>query len=515
MLSAISSPAERPRPEGVKHPDASTVEYLSFEGGGGKGLAYLGAIRYLETPEMGLLPMNTGRVKGLAGASAGAITSFFLSVGMTAKDIQQRISNNDFAQFWDEPMPGLYKAVKFDGTRNVPGYTSDSITSHMSAGDKPQLVLDRMTSGSNFYADLATAKTEGAKNQDLLERGFGFLRVMKLAGNLLNVGKRLNGSGDALMTTLVKGPDGKPSDKKVYDYFYSELMDRGLFSGEGIRKYLRIAMAEGLTKNFFVPMQLAGIPPDLFNADKAGLLTFAELYKITGRDFIVSSTNITTERPMLFSWKWTPDFPVVEAVCMSMSIPGVFKPTFVNAVVNKAYAANHPENVKYKGFYVDGGTLNNLPIHAWDIAPDQPMNPAVLGIRVTGGIDKQDETYDKDPLWIKYTDTKNAQLQQEGKPKVPYKRMIKSEVQYDGFGMLTVESDLKIFLSPLGGYAGDILGTLMYPAEEGQIRTPEEAAKTIEFFSYEIGVLDFTPDADLRTFVQQRAEDKMRAYFEK
>lgn len=517
--SVFGTPGSNPNIAGQAVRDPQSIQYLAFKGGGGKGIAYLGAIRVLEDPKMNLLPVNTGRVQGISGTSAGAITAAFLAVGMTGKDILQRIVNNDFAKFWDVPMPGVYKTVKFDGTKNVPGYTTDSITSHEEAvAPGKQLIIDSVTSGVNFYPALAPALAAGLQNQDLMKRGITVLRLLKDGINLFNASKKIQQKSKMeLLRTLTTGADGKPSDQKMFDYLYSEMMDRGLFTGEGIRQYLRAAFGQCLIQYFNVPLKLTGInslDPTNLSSERVGQITFAELLRITGKELVITSTNITAGCPKLFSAKLTPDFPVVEAVCMSMSIPGVFKPTYVDALVNIAKGPNDDINKSYKGFYVDGGALNNIPIHVWDEAPDKPMNPAVFGICVNSGFDPNDLTYDSDPLWKSYIDAVNKAAAEKGLPAIPYKRVIESNMSYNGpTGSLQIKTDVDAFFSVLGGYAGDILNTLMYPAAGGQIRTPEEKAKLLDIYAYDIGVLDFTPDASLSAFVQQRAEQRMRAYF--
>jgi len=69
-----------------------SIEYLVFEGGGGKGNAYLGAIQALQ--EVNVLPLHKHelneklQVKGVAGASAGAITALMVALGLTSDDIE-------------------------------------------------------------------------------------------------------------------------------------------------------------------------------------------------------------------------------------------------------------------------------------------------------------------------------------------------------------------------------------------------------------------------------------------
>ena len=66
---------------------ADQIHYLSFEGGGGKGAAFIGALAALaempnakifnkieQSPGVFDYRLNTSKIKGVAGASAGAIT---------------------------------------------------------------------------------------------------------------------------------------------------------------------------------------------------------------------------------------------------------------------------------------------------------------------------------------------------------------------------------------------------------------------------------------------------------
>nr|KAG5705180.1 hypothetical protein BaRGS_030897 [Batillaria attramentaria] len=58
-------------------------ENLVFEGGGNKGLAYCGAVRYLE--ELGVMP----NIKRFAGASAGGMMAALLAVGYNSYEVEQ------------------------------------------------------------------------------------------------------------------------------------------------------------------------------------------------------------------------------------------------------------------------------------------------------------------------------------------------------------------------------------------------------------------------------------------
>lgn len=69
---------------------------LVFEGGGVKGIAYVGALEVLQ--EAGIYP----RIERVAGTSAGAIVAVLLGVGYTAEEIKKIMWNLDFNKFMDD-----------------------------------------------------------------------------------------------------------------------------------------------------------------------------------------------------------------------------------------------------------------------------------------------------------------------------------------------------------------------------------------------------------------------------
>ena len=71
------------------------VENLIFQGGGAKGVAYLGALKYLNENNLFV------NVKRTAGTSAGAITSALLSVGYSYEELSQIILNLNLMELLD------------------------------------------------------------------------------------------------------------------------------------------------------------------------------------------------------------------------------------------------------------------------------------------------------------------------------------------------------------------------------------------------------------------------------
>ena len=69
---------------------------LVFEGGGVKGIAYVGALQVLE--EKGILP-NIVRV---GGTSAGAINAVLVGLNYTPAETQQILNKMNFEKFMDD-----------------------------------------------------------------------------------------------------------------------------------------------------------------------------------------------------------------------------------------------------------------------------------------------------------------------------------------------------------------------------------------------------------------------------
>ena len=100
--------------------EMSSIRQVVFQGGGGKGIAYLGALRALQRR---LPKFATGGsfdpITGIGGASAGAITAFLVSCGFPLDGEKQSISkyarNSDFSSLLKQIKPSLSRVVKKNG----------------------------------------------------------------------------------------------------------------------------------------------------------------------------------------------------------------------------------------------------------------------------------------------------------------------------------------------------------------------------------------------------------------
>src|SRR5437870_13873229 len=92
------------------------ITALVFEGGGIKGLAYIGVLQALE--EKNLLK----DVKWVAGSSVGAMTALMVALGYTQSQITTEFGNMDFSKFKDHD-PSRFGVVgrMINGVRNLFG----------------------------------------------------------------------------------------------------------------------------------------------------------------------------------------------------------------------------------------------------------------------------------------------------------------------------------------------------------------------------------------------------------
>jgi len=487
------------------------VKYIAFEGGGGKGIVYLGAVRALEAG--GKLPLSKAMrdlptsniLDGIAGASAGAITAYFLALGMSAEDVAARAK--DFGKFYDDPQPALYKGVSYNAAAdaNLPVLVVDRIQPEYETRDLGGNSESVATSISaiqtgKIYTDANVAAAAAKKLYAFYRFVYPF-DFVKLLLRVIGGRKKLKkfGGDNQLVKKMTESFSG------FLQYMYSILFDRGALSGMAIRTYLQELTVKQLEENFGV----------VVSPEDAQRLTFAEFYAHTRNDLRIAGSNVTKGIPVYFSRYLTPDFPVIEAICMSMSIPFAFKPTLSLAWADKTKPFAGEHNDRYVGFFNDGGMLNNLPIHAFDFGPDDDnfrrkiveLDDGIFGIRCTGGNPtdaEEDPKFPHDANYLRYLDSKNEGVPEKDKltpDKVPV-QALKTP--------FTIEMTQGPF-TPVAEFAGNVLNALMYYQEDGQIRSEDEFKQTMELFSYDVKLFDFTIFEGLSSFVQGRAAIKVGA----
>lgn len=450
------------------------IKYLSFEGGGGKGIVYLGTLEALEghfgkkgTPLINILDTSLynlepsqlkQRIKkrnerllgtekrernilGVSGSSAGAITAYMVAMGMTKTQIQTVFTTKRQSTFYPYlpvgPTVPLNIAFKTEDISYFEQLLDDdyskSYTRIWDQKDEGHVELGRIT-----------YKTYNPLLPPLYLQSQPLIRIPVLFGS------------NYLLRKLGDGNWGK--------HLYGLLHERGIFSGIRSRGVFGEIMKEFLLKRL--------------NSNQNPLtVTFNDFFIYTGIDLVVTGSNVSTGKPMLFSVYHTRDFPVIEAIAISMNLPGVFRPVYINGVVHNGKTPKY--NEAYLGFYADGGITNNLPFRVFNqmeqvhFRGSSPTEPEESGsdsynILVCSYDYSNVQEYYSDLNW-----TLSFDLIDNG-----YKPYKKEEV---------FEGNNNSFLALLG----DLYQTVMFSTSEGQFRTDTELSRRIEVDSTGLKVADF------------------------
>src|SRR5262245_24188560 len=94
--------------------DPGEVRALAIEGGGGKGFAYLGAIKALQDLDVLRYSSNGLKVENprcFFGASAGAITALYLACAYSPAEIEAHLKEHDYGKNFESPALGSIPGV--------------------------------------------------------------------------------------------------------------------------------------------------------------------------------------------------------------------------------------------------------------------------------------------------------------------------------------------------------------------------------------------------------------------
>jgi predicted acylesterase/phospholipase RssA len=354
------------------------VNRLALEGGGGKGNAFVGALFGLE--QLGIL----GNLEEVAGSSAGAITALALALGMRPNEILEFIHRTDFTKFFDassDAVPTVGERYK----RGADEKTSTARRAKEASRKKCAEAVGRKLSGATLDAkaillarklfkklsDGSKAAAEFISLNSLLaanleERDVGFV----LAG-LANRPKNSKEKKAAPVTPSEK--EGSPwtylasaievtEKQNVPDYTASLVVDMGLFSGEVARDAIADLIKERF--GFLLHESIDGRTVTFRMLDELAKKSHRRIPKLT-----VTGSDVCSMRTVLFSSRTTADFPVADAVRISMGLPFIYKPYIIEST---------KQNWPPCGVYVDGGLYANLPFLAFS----SDAQRSCLGLRL-------------------------------------------------------------------------------------------------------------------------------------
>ena len=129
---------------------------IVFEGGGVKGIAYIGALEVLEEKEI------LSRIQRLGGTSAGAINAIILGLGFTRDEMKDILWDLDFNKFMDDSW-----GIILDATRLIEEYgwyKGDFFRDWIG-----QLIKEKTGNSESTFADIeAMKKKRGFKSVYLM-----------------------------------------------------------------------------------------------------------------------------------------------------------------------------------------------------------------------------------------------------------------------------------------------------------------------------------------------------------
>lgn len=447
------------------------INYLVFEGAGGRGLAHLGAIAAIEdyfyykaekllnetnitqnntdsteedynqssiltakSPEIIVRARSKALVNGIAGCSFSALFAFGMAMGMRSYDFLLEFEDKDqFKKFFDYPV--IYRKIQ-----ESPFY-SENIMRSVDYNNKGNFEYIKRGNYSDEQHLINFIKTHIPEIKPFLKNFFEAIdnRLIETPyrkKKKFNYGKRKKTYVPKYLEPL--------SDSLLTDYYAQFDNTGGFFPG----KYIREMLQQWIQKYLFeINNQASSSISNLANNLSNGIVSFIDNHQniieriqdIKGENFITShdltnesdllnyinnisfydfylltdvdlklvGTNVSREASRIFSKDYTPDFPVIEAVAISMNIPVLFSPIFVeSAVISRSTFEEQIKDIntdidyetyinEYKGLYSDGSILNSFPIHLFNsdnpfeefLLPERrlstkPLNPNVLGIQI-------------------------------------------------------------------------------------------------------------------------------------
>ena len=403
------------------------VRYLVFEGGGGKGVAYLGAVQALE--ELGILSyvtknrdgketilLDNKKIFGISGTSVGSVTALILSCGYTPKEIEE-ILKGDIGE-------KLLDTVEFD---KIPTVYTDKHPFYII--DDPELERDQLLLDKYMKEYMvADQKSFGGllkiPGKALTELNFKFLASLFKWYVYFEARRTKDEEEVSKHEFITTVPE--IVQKKTVKQAFDMIVDNPAESISSFKYEFGFFLAKAFREKV-----------DNLIMEKCGIknCTFKQFYDFFGIDLVVAAFDVSTNQTYYFrnDEKWE-NLCVADAVRMSVSIPIIFKPVVFGIKNNKFTSALEDTP---KSYIVDGGLGNSFPFHVFDEPGKDKLNPHVLGF--------------------------NLQF-------------------YRPF----TEGDTTFF-----GFLENIFLALLKLTTEAQFKHPEERDQAIEVESKELGVLDF------------------------
>ena len=190
--------------------------------------------------------------------------------------------------------------------------------------------------------------------------------------HMMNNIERVGGtsSGAIVALTVALGYSGKEIENIISKTNFKKFNDGNYFFVGGInrmKKYFGWYRGKKLEK------WLEGIiEQKTGNSD----ITFEEFHQKGFIDLHIAGTSLNKQKPVIFSYETYPKMKLSDAVRISISIPLYFEAVFIDSTGQVFY---HPKQKQGLDIMLDGGFLENFPIHLFD---KTKSDSSTIGFRI-------------------------------------------------------------------------------------------------------------------------------------
>ncbi|KAK2157558.1 hypothetical protein LSH36_189g06121 [Paralvinella palmiformis] len=224
-------------------------------------------------------------------------------------------------------------------------------------------------------------------------------------------------------------------------------------------------------------------------------ITFLELYQNYGRELCIVVTNLTRMCSEYCHWTTTPDLPIRQAVRISMAFPVMYEPVKCNL-----FGQEH--------LYIDGGTLDQYPVHCFD-GPLLELNhnlitgqKRVLNDRTLGLYVVAEEPIDY-KIWSSFFD-KELPYSPPYLPNTKLANELKAKpVIINGKPMMkhySLENKMEMSITNFGHYCKASLSTVIVNQRRLHVK-PEDIERTVAINCGYIGTNDYDLEPADREFM--------------
>jgi len=214
------------------------------------------------------------------------------------------------------------------------------------------------------------------------------LETKKMMQNIEKVGGTSSGAMVALTISL--GYTGKEIENIISKTNFKKLNDGKFFFIGGIN---RMNKYFGWYRGKRISHWIEKIIKEKTGNEN---ITFGEMHQKGFKDLYITGTSLNKQKPVIFSHETYPNMKVKDALRISISIPLYFEPVYIDSAGNTFH---RPDQKQGLDMMMDGGFLENFPIHIFDKAG---TDPNTIGFRIdhTAQIvnDKTDRTLAEMPI---------------------------------------------------------------------------------------------------------------------